>query len=74
MTTTDAYIKVCCNGERCREEIEVALPFVYRDQYGNGGHYDHDKRYINRQILDDGWTVVDDRHYCESCAGHLPPA
>jgi len=58
----DAYVHIMCN--QCQDEEEVDLPFVYMNQFGGGGHYDHRKPRLPR-----GWVKTgEDEHLCEDCA------
>ena len=63
----DVRVEVTCDGENCREYIEVALNYVYSDYSGVNGHYDNSEDSINAEIERDGWMVNEDKHYCENC-------
>lgn len=61
MSTTDAYVRIIC--DTCKEEEEAELPYVYMNQYGSCGHYNH----LNPR-LPDGWkTIGKDQHMCADC-------
>lgn len=64
----DAKVEVTCDGEKCRESIEVQPDYTYPNYSGKGGSYDTSDSAIERKIEEEGWEVVDGKHYCESCA------
>lgn len=64
----DAKIEVTCDGEHCRESIEIQPDYVYRDRSAASGHYETRDSFIETKISEEGWTVKDGKHFCESCA------
>ena len=67
----DVRVEITCDGEKCRESIEVMPDFTYLNYFGSGGSYDCSV--LARKIRAEGWTIDDGKHYCESCS-HIGPA
>lgn len=63
----DATVEVTCDGNGCRESIVVSPEYVYNDYSGKSGHYDTKDRSLHKLIKAEGWTVVDEQTFCESC-------
>lgn len=67
MAIFDAKVEVTCDGEHCRESIQIQPDFVYRDYSGKSGHYDTRDSAIEEILVSEGWAVEDGKHLCESC-------
>ena len=63
----DAKIEVTCDGESCREFLEVTLNYVHTDYTGENGHYDDSDDTIKAGMERAGWAAREDKHYCEDC-------
>jgi hypothetical protein len=68
----DPFVEVTCDGEGCRETIDVEMEFFYLDYSGKNGYYDHEDGKIEAKLVEEfEWIVVpsDDedesnKHYC----------
>lgn len=57
----DAAVEVTCDGDACSESVYVDLPASAR------GGYIADDDAIEREIMRDGWGIVEDQHFCPTC-------
>lgn len=62
----DAKVEVTCDGD-CGECLEVEPEYKYTNYSGGGGHYDCSDDALNEKVEREGWTVDEDKHYCENC-------
>lgn len=68
MSISDAFVRVSCDGQGCREELEVELRYTYGGFMHTVGVYDGNDATITRDALRQGWSYLDGKHYCEDCA------
>ncbi len=54
---SDAYIDVTCDG--CHHVEQVQLTSIARNGW--------DERNVPAYLKNIGWSVLDDKHYCEEC-------
>lgn len=64
----DAKVEATCDEDGCHESVQLEPKYVYASMSGAGGHYDTSERALNSLLENEGWTVVDDKTYCESHA------
>lgn len=56
---TDAYLYVCCDGDDCKNQEEIALTAT---------SHGWDDRNVERAIKREGWTIKKGFHYCPDCS------
>ena len=56
----DAKVEVVCDNDDCGVNTYVDLPA------GARGTYLFDERAIERHLTDDGWKVIDGKHFCDN--------
>jgi hypothetical protein len=68
MSIHDPRIEVTCDGEGCRESIEVIPDYKYRSMASSSGFYDCSDSAIEDKLTDEGWLVENGKYFCgENC-------
>lgn len=63
----DATVEITCDGEDCDCYTTIGLEYRYTGYNGSGGHYVCNDSHVERKLTDEGWSVVDEEHFCEGC-------
>ncbi len=74
MSVSNAYVRVNCDAPRCREEIEIDLPFTYGGVMHTEGHYDHTHSAIGKRLRKQEWIVNTRGHFCCGECARWPEA
>lgn len=65
----DAIVPVTCDSYKCIAEIAIEPPYRYKTYQGGGGHYATDDKTLEELLREEGWIVIEGKHYCcEKCA------
>ena len=64
----DVQVEVSCDGkERCYQSLYLRPDLVYGGILHTSEQYDTSDKAINTKVEQEGWSVVDGKHFCEEC-------